>query len=114
MSYTKGPWILSEYEVRHPITLELRKGCEIFCADNNRVVCEIPDYHYHAEDVEYQSADARLITAAPELLEALEAILPYIPNTSAAEGGAARFSENVRAADMVRAAIAKAKGEVIT
>lgn len=47
-----------------------------------------------------------------QLLEALEAILPFIPNTSAAEGGAARYSENVRAADKVRAAIdAARKGE---
>ena len=56
-------------------------------------------------------ANARLISAAPELLEALEAILPFIPNTSASEGGAARFSANVAAADKVRAAIAKARGE---
>jgi len=43
--------------------------------------------------------------------EALEAILPFIPSTSASEGGAARFSANVAAADKVRAAIAKARGE---
>lgn len=49
--------------------------------------------------------------AAPDLLEALEAIIPFIPNTSASEGGAARFSANVAAADKVRAAIAKARGE---
>lgn len=79
--HTEGPWILSEYEVRHPITLELRKGCEIFCKDNNRVVCEIPDYHFHAEDVEYQSADARLITSAPDLLEALEAALTILTDS---------------------------------
>jgi hypothetical protein len=56
-------------------------------------------------------ANSSLIAAAPELLEALEAILPFIPNSSAAEGGAARFSANVAAADKVRAAIAKARGE---
>ena len=46
---------------------------------------------------------------AVELLEALEGILPFIPNTSASEGGAAKHSANVAAADKVRAAIAKAK-----
>lgn len=58
-------------------------------------------------------ANARLIAAAPEMIEALEASVAcgLIPITSAREGGAARFSEQVRAADMVRAAIAKAKGE---
>lgn len=96
--HTKWPWILSEYEVRHPITLEFRKGCEIFCADNNRVVCEIPDYNYHTEDVEYQSADARLIAAAPDLLEALEAVVRV----------ADRATDEF---DMARAAIAKARGE---
>lgn len=63
-----GPWILSEYEVQHPITLELRKGCEIFCNKNNKVIAEIPDYCFHPEDVEQDQSDARLITAAPELL----------------------------------------------
>lgn len=55
-------------------------------------------------------ANARLIAAAPELLEALRAILAFIPITSALEGGASAYSENVRAADKVRAAIAKATG----
>ena len=49
--------------------------------------------------------------AAPEMLEALQAILPFIPKTSAAEGGASMYSANVIAADMVRAAIANATGE---
>ena len=56
-------------------------------------------------------ANAYLIAAAPDLLEALEAILPFIPRTSASEGGASKYSENVKAADMVRAAINKARGQ---
>jgi hypothetical protein len=56
-------------------------------------------------------ANARLIAAAPDMLDALEAILPWIPTTSAKEGCASAFSENVRAADKVRAAIAKATGD---
>jgi hypothetical protein len=56
------------------------------------------------------ACDARLIASAPELLEALQAILPFIPITSAMEGGASAYSENVRAADKVRSAIAKATG----
>lgn len=46
-----------------------------------------------------------------ELREALEGILPYIPKSSAKDGGATTYSAAVKAADMVRAAIAKAKGE---
>lgn len=41
-----------------------------------------------------------------KLLAALQAILPFIPTTSAVEGGAAMYSEAVKAADKVRAAIA--------
>jgi len=44
---------------------------------------------------------AKLATAR----DALEAILPFIPITSASEGGAAKFSANVRAADLVRSAL---------
>ncbi|WP_081542589.1 hypothetical protein [Chromobacterium violaceum] len=54
--------------------------------------------------------DARLIAAAPSLLAALEAIEPFLPVTTAADGGAAAYSTHVRAADLVRAAIAAAKG----
>ena len=63
------------------------------------------------EDYVNRTNDAHLMAAAPDLLEALEAILPFIPRTSASEGGASKYSENVKAADMVRAAIAKARGQ---
>ena len=56
-------------------------------------------------------ANAYLIAAAPDLLEALEAILPFVPRTSASEGGASKYSANVKAADMVRAAINKARNQ---
>lgn len=52
----------------------------------------------------------RLHEVNQELVEALKAYLPFIPITSAKEGGASAFSENVRAADMFRAALAKATG----
>lgn len=104
--HTPSPWILSEYEIRHPITLELRKGCEIFCKDNNRVVCEIPDYHFHKEDVASQSADARLLTAAPALLSAL---MKFREAFVIAVGDKSPFAKCALAeADF---AIAKARGE---
>ena len=58
-----------------------------------------------------RAAVEKLIADRAELLEALLAILPWIPTTSANEGGASKYSENVRAADKVRAAIARAMGE---
>jgi len=54
------------------------------------------------EQLERWDADARLIAAAPELLEALENLL----KVHEGEGGT-----QYHAGDMARAAIAKAKGE---
>ena len=56
-------------------------------------------------------ANAILCAAAPAMLEALQAIEKWVPKTSAAEGGASAYSENVKAADKVRAAISKATKE---
>nr|WP_313510277.1 hypothetical protein [Stenotrophomonas geniculata] len=60
-----------------------------------------------------RSDDARLIAAAPELLDALiEAVdCGMVPISSAKDGGASTHSRQVRCADMIRAAIAKATGE---
>lgn len=63
------------------------------------------------EDYVSRTNDAHLMAAAPDLLEALEAILPFVPMTSASERGASKYSANVKAADMVRAAINKARGK---
>ena len=51
------------------------------------------------------------MAAAPDLLAALEAAVAcgMVPISSAAEGGAVRHSKQVQVADMIRAAIAKAK-----
>jgi len=59
------------------------------------------------------AANARLISTAPDLLEALQEAITcgMVPISSAAEGGAAKHSRQVVVADMIRAAIAKATGE---
>lgn len=57
--------------------------------------------------------DMRLIAAAPELLAALEAAVAcgMVPVSTAKDGGASAHSIQVRVADQIRAAIAKATGE---
>jgi len=57
-------------------------------------------------------ANAALIAAAPDLLEALKAAVEcgMVPISSASEGGAAKHSIHVVVADQIRNAIAKAEG----
>ena len=54
-----------------------------------------------------------MLAAAPELYEALQAAVDcgMVPNSSALGGGATAYSHQVRVADQIRAALAKAKGE---
>lgn len=105
--FTPGPWEVVEdirYEDKES---QYTAGFDIFNFDGTSVVgCE-----GISGDSEKERANAILIAAAPDLLEALEAILPLVPRTSASEGGASKYSENVKAADMVRAAINKARGQ---
>lgn len=68
MSHTPGPWTWtgSEFAASRGNVLEL--GDDGGCSDPE--CCGGPSYH-----IEVSEDDARLIAAAPELLEALEALL---------------------------------------
>ena len=66
-------------------------------------VCDPSDRHAYPTDT--QRANARLIAAAPDMLEALEAVVAW-------QDGDGDFNLHAIAAEeQVRAAIAKAKGE---
>lgn len=90
--HTPGPW--------------RAKGAEVYCG-RLRVCSQV-----NAADaslniggsVERSHANARLIAAAPDLLEALEGVIPYLEEDPDDEGD---YNERIRT---VRAAIAKAKG----
>lgn len=58
-------------------------------------------------------ANALLIASAPDMYEALQAAVDcgMAPKSSASDGGAVRYAEQVRVADMIRAALRKARGE---
>ena len=95
--HTRGPWRAVSRHVTP------RQG---------EVVAPVSDMAVVAEpgvELGKPADDARLIAAAPELLEALQAIAPFIAQPGSSTG-AGRHSEHARAADKVHAAIAKATG----
>ena len=98
-NWTPGPWQLFDDE----------RGKRVW--GDGRKVAEILEHNMFYYDAEQTYANAHLICAAPEMYEALKAILPYVPISSASEGGAVARSGNVLAADKVRAALKKARGE---
>lgn len=104
--HTPGPWQFywreEDGEANCGVFFERRKGQAFAVARCPRYVME-----------KQWKADGALIAAAPDLLEALEEAIEcgLVPKSSALEGGALRYSSQVKCADKIRAAIAKAKGE---
>ena len=112
--HTPGPWKWWDKSTGRPERYDL---CKLIAANGKRIFGGYGGEGFSAiGKTPEDEANARLIVAAPDLLEALEDAVAcgLIPITSASEGGAARFSEQVKAADKVRAAIAKAKGESVS
>jgi hypothetical protein len=120
MNFTKGPWHASCLN-------DGKEGCHCGYVFNpgGIAICKVyhndkdadPENFTHNEEiitVAEKNANARLISASPDLLEALKEMVAcgMVPISSASEGGAARHARQVIVADMVRAAIAKAEGTV--
>ena len=82
--HTPGPWYNSD----------LRKGRMVFAKTDTRLVADCSDISVRTEGEE--QANARLIAAAPELLEALEYLMKH---------------DNSEGWSNARAAIAKARGQ---
>lgn len=97
--HTPGPWMVGE---------TLRAESLAVIGDGDSVVCEFPCRLGAAVD-----ADARLIAAAPELLEALEELAAWVNRAIVPEYGLRKpMPENCRKAlEASAAAIAKATGE---
>ena len=90
--WTEGPWRRDKFEI---------------IGDDNSVVARVIPWD-GSGCREEDNANAKLLAASTDMIDALLAILPFIPASSVADGGASRYSKNVIAADMVRAAIKKA------
>lgn len=92
--YTKGPWFLiNDHCVGGPI----EPGWE-------EAGCGVAHCGMRARTAEEATANARLIAAAPDLIEALQDILEY-------SGGAASALDDEYVMDRARAALSKALGE---
>ena len=102
--HTKGPWT----RVRHSWD-----DSSVYAANGSRVaICRIDEEDVTEETqdacVAVNEANARLIAAAPELLEALEALV----NDFGRDGYGGELEDGeCRVIDMARNAIAKAIGE---
>ena len=99
IKHTPGPWIGAGPSFGDPLpryTTEIVTEWED--EDGEALsICELP-FHHHDDENE---ANARLIAAAPDLLEALKAAEPYLRHANVA------YNVYVQA----RAAIAKAEGQ---
>ena len=95
--WTPGPWHASD-------------AASIWNSDRTD---EIADAWDHGRGARATQANAHLIAAAPDLYEALEAAVDcgMVPKSTALNGGASKYSRQVLVADMIRAALAKARGE---
>jgi hypothetical protein len=93
--HTKGPWKASK---RGAYT-DYDGNSVVILGDDMRVAV----VHHHGD--RSSTANARLIAAAPEMLEALERCLGYIERDETTHG------RNFPEGNVARAAIAKARGE---
>ncbi|MGN6312888.1 MAG: hypothetical protein ACTHMO_03900 [Rhodanobacteraceae bacterium] len=102
--HTPGPWITDRPYIRSH--------------GGNATVCEVKDGWYNRSGPQYSQeeiqANARLIAAAPELLEALQALEPFLSTQSqmldSASLNEGRASDFDVASMKARATIAKATG----
>ena len=99
--HTPGPWEWAEKETRFTV-LPSRKPSNW---QGPRNICERISYRGSSHWEEHR-ANARLIAAAPEMLEALERLESVVRLNVAFE-----YEACVGAVDEARAAIAKARGE---
>ena len=103
MTYTPGPWEKCGGATPHYCAINSQKGYIIFGLADHLVDKE-KGKPIKAPDMWEQQANARLIAAAPELLEALEDVIGRFTEAFPA-------SETYEPIIAARAAIKKAKGE---
>ena len=100
--HTQGPW--SFYTTPQP------NGCPIVGSNQGLMVCMLAHTVNQQEQRAEALANARLIAAAPELLEALQLIVTWNRDHAQDEYGNPDRAESWACVKAARAAIAKATG----
>lgn len=74
------------------------------------VIHDADGYEIGSTDGGFEEPEAKLFAAAPDMAEAIKAAIAcgIVPICTASDGGPNRYVEQVRVADMLRAALAKA------
>ena len=98
-AFTPGPWLV-----------EADDSCIVFQKSSRRIICDIERANVTGSKAhqDRQEADAQLIAAAPDLLEACKLFIEYDKN-DATDGVAMMFAYSYML-KACRAAIAKATG----
>lgn len=109
-AFTPGPWSWEEAP-----THDTYEGpMDRLLGPGGAEVCNFGDctHYYPVEGIPPNAADKRLMSAAPDLLAAIEALVAYQESTDLDdEPEDGEYGDGKRALVAARAAIAKAKGE---
>lgn len=97
--HTPGPWLLREIKDGGIVHL-----CPV--TEDKLSILTVVDQDGYPFGAIYNDADARLIAAAPELLNALRDVIGWVPGASAWHTDAP-----MKAVERARSVIAKATGE---
>lgn len=104
IGFTKGPWMVSPYNLTG-----------IFDEKKRPIAVAYEGVHSFDIELEERKANARLISAAPELYEALHSLkheIEFLRTVGAIAGGSFEaLAELEGALAKARAALAKARGE---
>lgn len=104
--FTKGPWRFGTNNIANTIEAQSGSSKRDDWDDDYRVVATVQaciDDYNHAAREENVTANLHLVAAAPDLYEALKAIMDDVEPTEFA------LSSHIR--DAARSALAKARGE---
>lgn len=98
--YTEGPWIFDE--------IDEEGHFDVYNSSKSTLICTGAGFYGGTPPSE---ANARLIASAPELLEALEALLESAKSSNASLNWATGLNDEPASFGQARAAIRKARGE---